>query len=172
MHAQVSNYTRLEPIDCLKPTRIYTPQHIQTSSWSPATPTARITFLPGIQTSISIIHNGSVPARSTAGTMIGIFQYPHATSPNWRRIRRPGPTWAIPYSTVSQPEISTCQLLPELSLTITMIVTNFLILLVMLVCLTCYWHELEQTLSCFGNFVASHLESEEATKRMYLADKQ
>jgi hypothetical protein len=58
-------------------------------------------------------------------------------------------------------------------LTITMIVINFLIFFVMLVCLTCYWYELKQTLFYFGDAVASYLESEEeATKGMCLADKQ
>jgi hypothetical protein len=46
-------------------------------------------------------------------------------------------------------------------------------LCVMLACLTCYWHELKQALSCFGDVVVSYLDSEEeVTKGMCLADKQ
>ena len=174
MHTQVSNYTRLKPVDCLK---IY-------SDLYPTQFSDVIMVTGDTNTTNSLLAWDESLNFDTAQWLCSSPQYCGGYGNGWStsecdfsRLEKNPSSWTnfghpVQYC-LAQPENEPCQLLLEPSLTITMIVANFLILVVMVMCLTCYWHELKQTLTCFGDVVASYLYSEEsATDGMCLADKQ
>ena len=174
MHAQASNYTRLEPVECLK-----TYSDLYPTTYSDILMVTSNTNSTNNLLAWDTNLNFDTSRWLCSGPKYcGNYDWDFSVSPcDFRQLEKNPSSWIsmghpIEYC-LAQPENSNCQLLLEPSLTITIIVTNFLIMVVMLVCLTCCWHELKQTLSCFGDVVASYLESEEeVTKGMCLADKQ
>ena len=174
MHAQVPNYTKLNPVDCLKvysdlyPTTFSdvimvsgdsnstnsllawdTSLNFDTAQWLCSGPR----YCGGYDNSLS--------------TFACDFSQLEKNPSSWTNFGHP-----VQYC-LAQPENEPCRLLLEPRLTILMIVANILILVVMVVSLTCYWHKLKHTLTCFGDVLASYLSSEESiSDGMCLADKQ
>jgi hypothetical protein len=174
MHAQVPNYKRLNAVDCLK---VYSDLH----------PT---TFSDVIMVSGDSNSTNSLLAWDTSlnfdtaqwlcsgprycggydnslSTFACDFSQLEKNPSSWTNFGHPV------QCCLAQPENEPCRLLLEPRLTILMIVANTLILVVMVVSLTCYWHKLKHTLTCFGDVLASYLSSEESiSDGMCLADKQ